>query len=422
MEFSQKKIFLLPFVVLYLFLLYLSFVFINDSLHVINASRKISSRDFVYDNDSASKIVDNFTPRSLEVHEVVPLKKQLENPLTVVKAVYVTGWSAGNKSYLRYLETLFKDTQINAVVVDIKDSAGIVTYATEAQKAKDYKSYYPEIPDINSLIDILHQEGVYVIGRMVVFEDPILAKQRPDLAIYDASEPGNGLQPIPWKDNRGLSWVDPASEEVWDYNTEIAKDAIDRGFDEINFDYVRFPSDGDVNTMGFPLWDQKIPRYMVIKNFFRKLRESLPEAKISVDLFGQTTTNTDDMGIGQVFEDSFEYVDYVCPMVYPSHYVNGFLGFANPADYPYEVIKNALDNARVRREAYSKSNDTVMPAKIRPWLQDFTLGAVYDAPMVSREIKAVTDSMGEDFNGFLLWNPSNIYTKEAVTLESVAPK
>jgi len=425
MEFSSKKVFIILLILASLFLLYFSFTFINKNQYLIN---KVSSKDFIYGTNSITTAVDSLN--------LADLPKKLENPPVVLKAIYITGWSAGSKKYLNYLNELFKTTQINSVVIDIKENFGSVSYKTGAKKAKEYKAYYPEISDINALVKELHSQGIYVIGRMVIFEDSILAKNRPDLAVYDKSKTQDLSKLILWQDNHSLSWVDPASQEVWDYNIEIARDAVSHGFDEINFDYVRFPTDGKLDNIGFPVWDQKIPRHLIINNFFKKLRESLPDTKISIDLFGQTTTNTDDMGIGQTFEDSLNYFDYVCPMVYPSHYINGFLGFKNPADHPYQIIKYATDSAIARQKVYAKINNKLAEnphdqkigvgasklAKIRPWLQDFNLGAIYNTDMVLQEIKAVSDSTGADFNGYLLWNPSNIYTKGAIIKEDIMPK
>jgi len=263
----------------------------------------------------------------------------------------------------------------------------------------------------------LHSQGMYVIGRIVVFEDPLLAKARPDLAIYDTSKTSDPKNPVPWENNGGLAWMDPASTQVWDYNLQIAHDALARGFDEINVDYVRFPTDGAADTMGYPFWNQKIPRSTVIANFFKALRQGLPDAKISADVFGQTTVSANDMGIGQVIENTFANLDYVCPMVYPSHYANGFLGFANPADHPYQIIENAQTTALEREQAYAVKNPGIKLAQIRPWLQDFNLGAIYTKEMVQQEIQALSDAdrtTSASDAGYLLWNPSNLYTSGAI--------
>ena len=341
------------------------------------------------DNQHATVLAgqENILPETTKKIIPPPPPEKLSNPPEIIKAVYVTGYSAGAKSYLNYLSRLFEGTEINAVVVDIKGSDGRI-----------------EIYDTDSLVRFLHNQNIYVIGRIAVFEDPVFSKARSDLAIYDKTNPKNL-----WKDNNGLAWMDPASKDVWDYNISLAKDAFkNHGFDEINFDYVRFPTDGKTANMGFPVWDGIAGKAEVINKFFGYLRTSLPGEKISVDLFGLTTINTDDMGIGQIIENAFENFDYICPMVYPSHYANWFIGFANPAEHPYEIIKYSMDSALARLKI------TASKAKLRPWLQDFDMGADYTADMIKQEIKATQDSLGTDFNGFLLWNPSNIYTQGAI--------
>lgn len=361
---------------------------------------------------------------------------KLSNPPPVIKAVYATGWSAGSKRYLNYLDELFQTTQVNAVVIDIKDVSGFIYYKAKLEEVKKYGSYKLAIPNIDDLIRYLHNKGIYVIARQVVFKDYNLAQKRPDLAVYDKSKTQDGSNSVLWQDKNGMHWVDPASKEVQDYNILIAKDALSHGFDEVNFDYIRFPSDGRLKDIGFPFFDStKTPRRLVIKDFFQKIRKSLPNDRISIDLFGLTTVDSGDLGVGQVFEDSFDYFDYISPMLYPSHYASGFLGYKNPAEYPYEVVKYSMDKAILRYSSYfqSKEKNPSAPghstelsqsprgklSQIRPWLQDFDLGTYYNEEMVKQEIKAVESSMGNDFNGFMLWNPLNLYSKEAVLKENI---
>ncbi len=359
-----------------------------------------------------------------------PPPQKLNNPPEIIKGIYVTGYSAGSKKYLDYLTSLFKNTEINAVVVNIKGSDGYATYNSGAPDVQKYDLYYSAIKDIDGLVRFFHDQNIYVIGRIAVFEDPVYSKVRPDIAIYNKTETIDLSQPVLWRDNNGLSWLDPASKDGWDYNISLAKDALHHGFDEINFDYMRFPSDGNIKNMGFPVWDEQKSEAEVIKEFSDYLRTNLPDEKISADLFGQTTTNTDDMGIGQIIENAFENFDYISPMVYPSHYINGFMGFDNPADHPYEVINYSMKTALSREKKYadflvaiSSAGSTPeekinIPAKklaaFRPWLQDFNMKAYYTVDMVVAEIKATQDALGEDYNGFMLWNPSNIYTQGAI--------
>lgn len=417
MEFSKKI-----YIIIILFLIAIAVL----GFYFILKSSNTNLKDFIFKTSGTSS-VPNFEskppkdlPTKKESTDDDPSKdstKPLPNNQPAIKAVYITSVSAASKSYISYLDQLFQKTQINSVVIDIKDYSGIVFYNTKAEKVREYKNFRQDIIDINKLIEHFHSQGIYVIARINIFNDSALAKDRPDLALYSKSRSNGQPNNVLWQDNSGLSWLDPASEEVWDYNIEIAKDALSRGFDEVNFDYIRFPSDGNIEDVGYPIKDATATRSSVVKKIFKKIRESLPNVNLSVDLFGQTTTTADDMGVGQIFEDAFDYFDYICPMIYPSHYANGFLRYENPAEHPYEIVKNALDRAILRRSAYTKENPEKQLAKIRPWIQDFDLGADYDANMVKQEIKAVEDAMKEDFNGFMLWNPSNIYTIEAIALE-----
>ena len=381
-------------------------------------------------------------------------QQPLPSPPRIAKGVYLTGWSAGYAPKLNYLMNLAKRTEVNAVVIDIKDYSGYVSYRTAVPMTKeDGAEGSIKIAQPNALLKKLHDAGIYVIGRITVFQDPVLAKAHPEWALI------NKTTGKTWLDNKGLAWMDAAAKPVWEYNTAIAKDAIARGFDEVQFDYIRFASDGDLSNIGYPYWQKTrtgadLTRTSaetereVIRNFFKYLRENLTGAKISVDLFGLSTINADDLGIGQVIEDAYKYFDYVSPMVYPSHYASGFLGYANPAKYPYEVIKYSLERALVRvAKGYEQtavdSTSTVhaqYAAKLRPWLQDFDLGATYDAAMVKKEIQAVYDAFSATqsasstastsaatppttyyllptnpyYGGWLLWDPANIYTEGAL--------
>lgn len=346
-------------------------------------------------------------------------QEPLTNPPETIKAIYLTGWSAGSDKKINQVIDLIKNTELNSVVIDIKDYSGYVAYDIKIPDAEKYKSKEIKIPKINSLIKKLHDENIYVIARITIFQDPVLAKARPDLAIHSKSKLAikpntQNLTPETlWLDHKKLAWIDPAAKEAWDYNISIAKDAAGRGFDELNFDYIRFASDGNLKDMAFPFWNGKASKRETIQSFFKYLREQLPNIKISADFFGLVTVQNDDLGIGQIIEDAYAYFDYVSPMVYPSHYAKGFLNYKNPAQYPYEVVRYSMDSALKR----FKNNNA---SKLRPWLQDFNLGAKYDAKMVKEQIQAVYDaasSTPELTNGWMLWNPTNNYTRGALINE-----
>jgi len=323
------------------------------------------------------------------------------------KGVYTTFITAGNHRIDEIID-LVKKTELNTIVIDVKDYTGRVPFETSSELIKTIGSEKIFIKDIKGLIKQLHKENIYAIARIAVFEDNYLPRERTDLALLRR---GGGL----WEDNNGLTWVDPASQEVWDYNLEIAKEAIRVGFDEINFDYIRFPSDGNTENIVYPFWDGTTFKKEIMRQFFEYVSQRLKPTGIpvSVDLFGLTLTSTNDLGIGQWLEYAVPNFDYICPMVYPSHYPPGFLGFENPATRPYEVIYNGLETGNQRIASLSVANPNIQMAKIRPWLQDFDMGANYDARMIELQKKATYDGGGF---GWLLWNPRNIYTEAGLDL------
>jgi len=336
----------------------------------------------------------------------IKAQEATSQPPKMVKAVYLTSWSASAPGMLDYVIEIADNTEINAIVVDIKDWSGYIAYDTQGPEAEQYNAERILISDIEAFLERFHQEGIYMIARITVFQDPVLARARPNLAVHQKSN-----ESLLWLDKSGLAWIDPVAKEAWDYNIAIAQDALNRGFDELNFDYARFPSDGDLQDMSFPLWDETTPRNLIIKEFYKRLREEIPRATLSIDLFGLSTVSSN-FGVGQNIEDAYPYFDFVCPMVYPSHYVEGFLGYQNPAEYPYEIVKHSMENALKRLNLLNLLHPT--KAKLRPWLQDFDLGATYDEKQVRLEIDAVSEALGENFSGFMLWNSENFYTKEAL--------
>lgn len=349
---------------------------------------------------------------------------QLENPPHVIRALYLTSWSGGSTKKINYVIDLAKRTPVNAVVIDIKDYSGYVGYETDVSEVRTYGAEEKRIRDIDAVVQRLHDAGIYVIGRVTVFQDPILAHARPEWAVQDASSPID--HPKPWEDRKGISWMDAASKDVWNYNVAIAQDAVAHGFDEINFDYVRFPSDGDLDAMRFPVWNGQTPKHEITRAFFQYLHEHITKVPISADLFGLTTTASDDLGIGQVIEDAYQYFDFVSPMVYPSHYASGSYGYTKPALHPYEIIFASLSGAMKRLyppapTASSTATSTpaqqerpVFIAKLRPWIQDFDLGADYTADMIQAQIRATRDATKEDYVGYMIWAPSNVYTEGGI--------
>jgi len=353
--------------------------------------------EFLVSNVVSSTLLE-FTPEPVKERRQVPQE---------LRGIYLTRWSAGSAWASNQVLLLAEKGIINAVVIDIKDFSGFLAYDTNVEQAARIGAEQENITDLKAYLDKLHSAGLYSIARLTVFQDPQLAKARPDLAIKKLS-----IENEVWTDHKGLAWVDPASKEVWEYNVSIAKDALAHGFDEVNFDYVRFPSDGAIFDTAYPFWDEKTPLQEIIASFFVYLSDELKGmGRTSVDLFGLAAANTwDDMGIGQVLEDAFLNFDFISPMVYPSHFGQGFLGFEHPEEHPYEIVYFSMQRAKERMEIFEETS--VKRAKLRPWLQyfDLTGSEIIYTPLVVREqIQATKDALGEEYTGYLLWNSANLY-------------
>jgi len=347
---------------------------------------------------------------SKEKENVVKVKEEVLIPVTHIKtpesvrALYMSSWVAGSDDFRNSLVKIIDETELNAVVIDIKDSTGRISFNIDDTLIKEIGSSENRIKNIRAFTSLLHSKNIYIIGRISVFQDPYLTKLKPEWAIKKSSD-GEV-----WKDKKGLSFLDPTNKNVHEYILSIALNSYKEGFDEINFDYIRYPSDGNMKDINYNLTDGKT-RADNIEEFFKYISTEIKKNEnitISADLFGLTTEATDDMGIGQVWEKTIPYFDFVCPMVYPSHYPSSYAGYKNPALYPYEVINRALISAIIK----TKNIDQNI-TKIRPWLQDFDLGAVYTKEMIQAQIKAVYDN---SLNSWMLWDPANKYTSSALEL------
>ena len=332
-----------------------------------------------------------------------------------IRAIYLTSWSAATPSRVAQAISLVENTELNGVVIDIKDYTGKVVFTTESPLIRGLGAEEPRLGNLVDLVSRLHQHGIYVAVRIAAFQDQHLLKVRPDLAVRD---PAGRI----WRDRKGLGWVDPASHDVWEYLVEIGRAAAQAGVDELNFDYIRFPSDGNLSALRYPIFNEDTTsKREVLRQFFDYLTTALRPTGVvlSADLFGLATVRPDDLGIGQVLEDALLYFDYVSPMVYPSHYARGFLQFKNPAAHPYEVVRYSLERAEYRRAQFARlinafgaaapdRGDAIDHlARIRPWLQAFNLGAPYPPPVIRKQMQAV-DDVGLD-SGWFLWSPSNRY-------------
>lgn len=344
--------------------------------------------------------------------------KRIKTP-PVVRAIYMTSWVASQHEWRMALAKFIRDSDLNSIVIDVKDYSGVIAFDTGDPVLAASGAQQVRVPDLKDFIATLHEMGIYVIARISVFQDPIYAAKHPSQAVQTRAG-------AVWKDRNGLHFVDPAATPYWDYIVRLSKASIAVGFDELNFDYVRYPTDGNLKDISYPVSGPKMTlldrqlrekrptgsvlptaKQTIMTEFFAHLSESLRPlgVPLSVDLFGMTMTAVDDVSIGQVLESALPYFDYICPMVYPSHYPSGFRGYANPASHPYEIIHFVMKEgmSRVKAAGYG-------PQVLRPWLQDFNLGATYDEAKVRAQIRAAHDA---GVQGWLMWDPRNRYTRAA---------
>ena len=312
---------------------------------------------------------------------------------TAAKGAHVSVFIAASDSDFQKMISLVERTELNALQVDLKDEAGQVAYASDyplVQQANAANNWIK----LDSCVDQMRYKDVYSICRVVCFRDPKLAKARPDLTVQDRA---GG----PW--GKGF-WLDPYSREAWDYNLSVAEDAAKAGFNEVQFDYVRFPSDDNTSTCVFPHQDGRQP-VQVIDDFLAYARERLAPYNvfISADLFGLTASKQGEMGIGQSVKNVARRVDYISPMVYPSHYNLGEYNIKVPEANPGDTVTRSLEDFQKAMAG--------TPSKLRPWLQDFSLKITYTPDMVRRQIDAC-EKLG--INQWLLWDPNCSYSEAAL--------
>jgi hypothetical protein len=333
--------------------------------------------------------------------ETAPPVSHLATP-EPLKGLYMTSWVAGTLTMRDHVIHLADTTEVNAIVIDLKDYTGNISYPVEDPAIKKEGADTKRIPDLRALTNLLHAKNIYVIGRVAAFQDPYMVKKHPEYAIKTASD-----KTKVWKDRKGISWIDAGAQGNWDYLIAIAKDAYAQGVDEIQFDYIRFPTDGNMKDIYFPASEGK-SKADAVKGFMEYIHQKLAGTGIvtSADLFGMVTTNADDLGIGQVLENALPNFDYVSPMVYPSHWPKGWNGFKDPEFKPYETIQISMGKAVERAKALG-----VSPNKLRPWLQDFGLRTTYGPAEVRAQIQATYDV---GLTSWLLWDPSTKFTAGAL--------
>lgn len=342
--------------------------------------------------------LENQTPRSKDIK---------------VKALYLTGWTVGSMTKVKHYVELANTTEINSYVIDIKDDDGLVGYESQIPAVREIGGWKKKY-DVDKVLKEFHDNNIHIIGRIVCFKDPVLSSKKPDLAVKNKDGEI-------WKDNQKISWLNPYNQDSWPYIIDIAKEAVNKGFDEIQFDYVRFPNDGK----GMDFGNSDKSRSDAINEFLAYARKELPNVVLSADVFGIICEGPGDTGdsktLGQWLEKIGKDIDYVSPMAYPSHYALGQIvnqvKFLKPDLDPYGVVYNTLLKAKNRI-----ANVEGYKAKLRPYLQDFTatwLGKgnyqQYGPEQMRQQIKAVTDA---GLDEWIFWDAGNTYSEAGLAKEN----
>ncbi len=371
-----------------------------------------------------------------------------------VRAIYMSQCVVGTPSFRNSLVSLIDKSDLNAVVIDVRDYTGTISFPTDNPLLKDAVSTACGASDMKEFIAELHAKNIYVIGRITTFQNPYYTKMHPHEAVQSKS---GGV----WKDYKGLAFVDVGATPYWENVVALGEESYNMGFDELNFDYVRFPSDGPMSDAYYS-WDVGKTKAQALEEFFAYLSKNLRDPAnypstgsgqvgapqvpaLSADVFGMAASNEDDLGIGQVLERALPYFDFVDPMVYPSHYPAGFNGYKDVNAHPYDIVKFAMDRAvacttatttsvpamdetpivtisaastaatststakataaKASPQLYSKP--AFAASKIRPWLQSFDYPVVYTPDMVAAQIKANEDA---GLSSYLFWDAGNKYT------------
>lgn len=323
-----------------------------------------------------------------------------------VKGIYISAYVAGSRELMDKVISHLDDTELNAIVIDFKDDDGRITTPVNSAAFNEIGSCKPYVADMKALIQELKAHGVYVIARVVTFKDPYLAEQKPEWSLKTAD---GSL----YRDKKGLAWVNPYKREVWDYLVEVGTQAAALGFDEIQFDYIRFATDStmknvvfdDADTLGRSKTD-------IITEFTQYAYDRLAPLGlfVSADVFGAIIGSDQDAeAVGQIYAEMAGNLDYICPMIYPSHYGDGNFGLDHPDLHPYETILAALHKSK--EELALHPDPDGKQAVVRPWLQDFTASYLkhhikYGDEEIREQIRAVKDA---GYDEWILWCATNKY-------------
>ncbi|OGG51665.1 hypothetical protein A3C18_01380 [Candidatus Kaiserbacteria bacterium RIFCSPHIGHO2_02_FULL_54_11b] len=398
----------------------------RSSIAIVGAGLVIALAAAVAAESIAPKIayVRSGAAASESVPEI-PSVAHLPTPVPL-RAIYMTQCAAGTQSFRTDFLKLLNTTELNAIIIDIRDYTGKIAFPTDTPSLRDMVSDECGARDMKEFVKLLHDNDIYVIGRITVFQNPAYTKLHPEQAVQHID---GGV----WKDKNGLAFVDVGARAYWDSVVELSKESYLLGFDELNYDYIRFPSDGNMKAAVYS-YNAGKTKGEALEEFFRYLHskvKAIPstgsgqgEVVMSADLFGYVTVHTDDLGIGQILERALPYFDYIAPMVYPSHYNAGFAGLKNVNSDPYKVVYTSMAEAVKRTVAtttilasfaYERigtstpalySKPSYPASKMRPWLQSFDYPVPYTPEMVAAQIKANEDA---GLDSYMFWDAANRY-------------
>lgn len=347
-----------------------------------------------------------------------------------VKGIFVTGPMAGT-SNMENLITLVDETELNAMVIDVKNDEGRITYDMQIPSVQEIGAGTPYIRDMESLVAECREKNIYLIARIVTFKDPFLAEAKPEWCVHN-------LDGSIFRDKDGLAWINPYDHEVWEYLLDIAKEALRIGFDEVQFDYIRFSTDSGMTDVDFGQAEKEKDREQIITEFVEYASEEIHESggAISADVYGMVIdSEVDQQIVGQNYIEMSKYLDYISPMVYPSHYGPYNYNIPVPDAEPYRLVLTAMQSSKkvlagvpagtvsgnMETEYTMEEIAALLPmedirVQVRPWLQDFTAAWVkghisYGPEEIRAQIQAVYDAGYEEW---ILWNASNRYTEDGL--------
>ncbi|MDO8502653.1 MAG: putative glycoside hydrolase [Gemmatimonadaceae bacterium] len=324
------------------------------------------------------------------------LEKLRTDPSAPIRGLYVNRFAAQSTRKMHKLLAIADSTEINAFVIDVKDEFGM-NYNSSDPLLQKNAGTQTKITNMKALLDTINAHGVLPIARIVVFKDSVTARMNPQHTIRKADR-------SPWRDHKGLTWVNPYANAIWEYNFRIAEEAVKMGFGEVQFDYIRFPEPyKSLPPQVFPESNAR-GKTEALAEFLKAAKARIDKlgVRTTADVFGLTTTVGGTLEVGQKWEPLVQSVDVLLPMVYPSHYPRGAFGVARPNTAPYEIVHTAISRARVRTEALGLKGQ-----RVRPWLQAFTLGApAYGPAEIEAQKKAVYDS---GYDSWVLWHPGSSY-------------